>query len=449
MTVDVQTPDSTTALSEDATSRLMRMLESVRLEKTEQPAGRAWTATKSDCPQCHSETLWGDSPWCPDCAYYPKLGRSVTPEEIQATLDEKTSPSSSWIIWLVVEILAMVMASSLYCLLEPEAGARGPAGRIQFVVGLLFIIVAQVQAFMIATRGSDSIPLSSMFFEPLQLWPAVFKQLPHSRQTLSLGTNGLLAVVLAVAVIGMDFEGMFHGMRPRKRKRTVMQSIVQLVSSTEGNSAFATFGEEEEENSPLGLDGDGPSGQSANGSDMESSLKEFAGASGPGRVAMAGVTSIGSPAQIAADFASPSHSALAASGVQHGAKPEEIPRSSSGRERSKRSEFLVIGYLANSAGEIRSVLLARTANSRLQYAGRLSLDEVSDRRRGSIQKILDQNRTRHPALRMAYQARWVRPIVLAHVAYVGWTPEGLLREAYLINLENRPVESRSVGIAGP
>jgi len=447
MTVDVQTPEPTAVLSEDATSRLMRMLESVRLEKAEPLLDKTWTVTKSDCPQCHSETLWGDSLWCPDCAYYPKLGRSVSPEEIQATLDEKASPAHGWAIWLAIEILAVVMFSSLYCLLEPEAAARGPAGRIQFVVGILLIIVAQIQAFVISTRGSDSIPLSSIFFEPLQLWPAVFKQLPRSRQTLYLGINGLLAVVLAVAVVGMDFEGMFHGMRPRKRKRTMMQSIVQLVSSAEGNSAFSMSGEEEEEeeeeNSPLGLNGNATHGQSAGGSDMESSLQDFAGAAGPGRVAMAGETSGGPPAQIAADFTPPADSTLTASASQHTATPENVPRSPSGRERVERSEFLVIGYLANSAGEIRSVL-ARTANNRLQYAGKLSLDEVSDSRRDSVQKVLDQIRTRRPILQMAYQARWVRPIVLAHVAYVGWTPEGLLREAYLIDLENRPT-----AVAGP
>jgi len=421
-------------LPEDASTRLMRMLESVRLEKTDPFPDPHSNPQRTDCPQCHSETPWGTSSWCPDCGYYPKLGRAMTPGELDPVGNCSAPISFQWMIWLGLGIVVLTAASFGLRVLLPEESDRGGLGRIQFIVGSICLMLAQLRAYMVATHGTDSIPISSIFFEPFQLWPPVFKQLPKSRRLVYFAGWGLTCMMLALMVTGMDFNGMFSNMKPKKPKKNLMQTLVQVISAADQKTAFSG---DPEMDGGLDLGGSAPAatGGGAGNGDLEGAIGDFSGAAGGNISGDPQAALNDSTAQIAANFKEDPEG-IADTANQALASMKEVPVSPSGQVRSDRSAFLIFGYLTNPAGEIRSILLADVHSHRPRFAGKLSLDEIPESQRNQIQQQLDQLRSPRAAMRTSHNARWVHPVLIAHVAYVGWTPEGSLREGYLVQLED-------------
>lgn len=254
MSVDLSTTAPLPPLPEDSTSRLMRMLESVRLEKAETGQEATASAVRTVCPQCESPEPWGNSSWCPECGYYPKLGRAMTPSEIESTQERKQTFSLIWLFWLTLGLLCLVGFSIAVRMLFPDEAERGSFGRIQFIFGVILLLAAQVRAYLVATQGRDDLPFSSMFFEPFQVWPSVLRQLPRTRHSCYWGGWGGMALLLALFVTGMDFNGMFSGLKSKKPKKSMMQMIVQTVSALSNKSAPAESSEESEEDAG-GADG--------------------------------------------------------------------------------------------------------------------------------------------------------------------------------------------------
>ena len=122
---------------------------------------------------------------------------------------------------------------------------------------------------------------------------------------------------------------------------------------------------------------------------------------------------------------------------------------------SQRQEFVVIGFTdrAGSHGEVGGMLLAYHEGRRLHYAG--SVGTGWDARTGrELHARLVRLETGKPALdastvkpgrwsrRAAGSERWVRPELVAEVAFSEWTPEGHVRHPIFKGLrEDKPARA--------
>lgn len=399
----------------DVQARLMRMLEAVRLDK--EAPGADEPDQPEGCPNCHSLTPWGSSSWCPDCGYYPKLGRAMTPVEIEvneASEDAATDFSvPAWTLWLAGG-LVLITAGSIAVTRLLSEDMHGGWGRLQLVMGVAVLAVAQARAYLIAARKTDAVPLSAFFFEPFQLWQAVCRQLPSTRWTLYLGSWGFMTSLLAVCVIGLDLNSLFSQLPQRKARFNPMQAIMQMAAAAQGNALSAGGSEEDLAGMGDALSSAGglAAGPGSGTGSLESSIEALAGGAG----AMALQNEPGGLQAL----------------VEEASSSAKIPLSPDGEQRVERGDFLVFGYLTNAAGEMRSILLAEIKNGRGRFVSKLPVDEIAPPEREQLQQSLDRFRAANPALPVPYQARWVLPVVQCEVAYVGWTPDGRLRDGYLI-----------------
>lgn len=261
-------------LEEDVQARLMRMLDSVRLEK--QPELETENvAAATGCSNCGSQASWGNASWCPDCGYYPKLGRAVTPVEAAA----ETPLQLKDFLWLLVLVgggLLLLIGSLAVRFGVSDVEARSHWAIVQILLGFTMLCIAQVQAYLVAAQTIDSISASSLFFEPVKLWEPVFKSLPKSQRTLQLGAWSVLSVVLALAVVGVDVNSVFGVAAKKKKPVNPMKTMMKVVSAAGNAKTAFTASEEEAAEEQMNLAGNGNAGGPAPQMSMEDAMRSFA-----------------------------------------------------------------------------------------------------------------------------------------------------------------------------
>ncbi|WP_437203849.1 hypothetical protein [Planctomicrobium sp. SH664] len=448
-------------------ARLMRMLDSVRLEKPEDPAKKP-PAQQKECPNCGSQESWGISSWCPACGYYPKLGRVVSAGEETSPEDLSPPLDLSWTRPLLIGMFLLLLESVAIRLIFPDIQVRSQWATAQLALGGLTFLVSHVLAYAVAAGTSDKISPSNLFFGPGAIWAVAFKNPEKSSRLLCAAGCSLTAMVLALGVIGFDWNSLAGKPAPKKKKMNPIKAFVKAAATTGTAMSMAQGGgnaeEEEEEPTALGGGGGGglalpPSGR--NGS-FEDSLKDFADVAGADTMAQStgnpsgrgGSNSSGSLEKSIGAMAgtvgmngtggaagSPT-TGVPASGASVETAPlaravKKAPPTSSGEERSRQEEFVIFGFLTNGAGEIRSVLLAERSRDSARFAGKLSLDGIDPAVREQLQSELENLRTARPPLKTPYHANWVRPVVTCEVAHTGRGADGQLKDGYLVDFSNR------------
>jgi bifunctional non-homologous end joining protein LigD len=95
-------------------------------------------------------------------------------------------------------------------------------------------------------------------------------------------------------------------------------------------------------------------------------------------------------------------------------------------------EFVIIGFSPSSRGRaFASILLAVNESSKLRYAGRVGTG-FAEADLAQLATLRDRNKISAPACEhipqaMARGVTWVKPALIAHVAFAGWTAEKLIR----------------------
>lgn len=105
--------------------------------------------------------------------------------------------------------------------------------------------------------------------------------------------------------------------------------------------------------------------------------------------------------------------------------------------------FLIIGYEPSrvALGGIGRLLLAAKGNYGLTYAGSVGTGFTVDSAT-ALRRQLDRIRVPSPAVRMARKGVvWVRPKLVAEIAYRGWTHDDKLRHASFKGLRERADEA--------
>lgn len=452
--MSLETPP-TELQEEDVQARLMRMLDSVRLERPADAPGDEQIAAPIGCSHCGSQASWGTASWCPDCGYYPKLGRAVTPVEA-AQAAPKTLKDFQWAIILGGGVLALLVASICIRLSVADAPSRSQWAICQILLGLTLLCIAQVQAYLVASGSVGAITLGSLFFEPAKLWAPVLKSLPGNQRTLHLGVWSLSAMILAVAVVGIDFNSVFGSTASQRKPVNPMKTIMKVAgAAADSQTAFSDGGGDGEGGiDETGQPGDGPSAGGGNPNmSMEEAVNGFAGGAGvsnltstsragakPGKELSAGElkNAVEDALNSKAIEEVPEPTAAKFASLQQ--PPEEsepeVPLTASGEVRNDRSEFIVFGYLTNGGGELRSILLADVRNEKLRFASKLPIDELTADRRRQLQLLLDSRRAKLQTIDAPYHARWVQPVVKVRIAHVGWTTSGELKEGFLVTFED-------------
>lgn len=438
----------------------MKMLESVRLDPhaevvRPQPASKPHeTVTtppsqtrrrKQRCTNCGSQEPWGDSSWCPNCGFYPKLGRKVfsaaevAPEE-EEEIDAGTLLSlvPAWAYWIVGGVTLLLATSLTIRLTVGPLAQRSAIAILQILIGINVLGLAHFRAYYHASQENEDLNFLSLVWSPFVIWKSAFARMPDVRKTFYAGSWGFAAIIFAILLIGLDYDNIFHPDNFRKRQSfNPLKLIVQLTSSlssaqttqssgtgSPGTTPMASFLDMAKEAAPTS---DGPS----QAQDIGEAIGGFAGQSG-----LTG-NRPGSSVSRSDSHDEPDESGAADS------KPDPTPVDKTTvplkGERKYTNEYVIFGYLTNSSNELRSVLLAEVIpeSNAARFVGKYSVSLPNQEVLGSLQKLLESVRTRRPAMNAPYHAKWTAPVIVCEIAHDGVTPDGRFEEAQIISFHSR------------
>ena len=87
-------------------------------------------------------------------------------------------------------------------------------------------------------------------------------------------------------------------------------------------------------------------------------------------------------------------------------------------KKRQKEDCVIIGYMTNQAGEVQTLLLAATHNSKLSYAGSVRLSNLSKEERSKLVATLKASKTRRASVRASIDgATWVKPKHLCRISY--------------------------------
>jgi bifunctional non-homologous end joining protein LigD len=104
-------------------------------------------------------------------------------------------------------------------------------------------------------------------------------------------------------------------------------------------------------------------------------------------------------------------------------------------------EFLIIGFAASEKNRpFSSLLMGVQETSGIRYAGRVGTG-FDDRTLVQLATLRDQHKTSKPAApnippAMQRNVTWVKPVLVAQIAFAGWTPDNNIRHGAYLGLRN-------------
>lgn len=418
---------------QDVQDRLMKMLESVRLdpnvarelppqaakqessatELAHEPLNRSSAAARSStaevtCPDCKTDTPWGDSPWCPKCGYHPKLKRRIAGAAADEQEPEDETPLElidmiklcpTWIIILSAGVM-VVLAGTLTARVQiAHPVARSAVALLQVIIGLNVLGIAHVLACMQGARQDDDIGLISLVWAPIRIWKSLCSMLPKGKYILFAGSWSATAILCALLFLGVDTEALIiHYSNAQAKGVSPIKTLMSGMSKAAAESGPASLGS------------------------LEDSIADFAGEiideSVSGSTDAADEqTGVGQVTETAAD--------------DEGMVKPNIPLDS---PRNEEREYVILGYLTNSYGAIRSILLAETSPdfTKARFVGKYNVNLKDEKFVRDLQDTLDLYRVKQPAVKTPFFAKWTAPVVVCRIAYNGLTPDGRFDEAEIV-----------------
>jgi|GEM_PF-6298483 len=361
----------------DSQERLKRILGSVRLEKSSEKDSASQT-TSDGCPQCGSTTDWGKRSWCQDCHYSRQLGREITEQEIAASLISR-----------------------------PPAGPRQNHFRtaLPFILGIgLPIGIGTLLQLTGSSRADEILQGRCLFGGGLLLILAAHAQayLFVFRSQHQQSVNHLERVSI-FRPTSLWWELFRQFPNSRNSIALALSGVINLLMATAVGVDFHSL--------------------SQTIADRASGSRLFAREFDREKTQPAVI-----PLHPISEEEAPTPSPLSS----------RIPQTQNDDERSNQGKFHILGYLANPQGAIRTILVASLEDNRGRFVGRVPVEGLSDQQQIELQRLLDRHRTPNAPLRLGFQARWVRPTVTCTVAFVDWTPLGMLQDGYLISYQPAP-----------
>lgn len=417
--------------------RLMKMLDSVRLDpdapSEAPPRQKKETSTpkkaslqvpdseqESDetcCPSCDSTEPWNGSSWCPKCGYYPKLNQKIVrrdPSEFADAEYEEDEELSviglilkipKWIFWISGGILLLLIESVAIRFLVLDIVTRSQIAILQVLIGANLFGIAHIRAYMIASQDNESINFISIFFAPTKIWGTTLERMPSVSKTVCSGSWGLAAALFAVLFIGVDYDNLFS---PENFQRESSVNPLKMIVGTMTQSA---------KNGGTTVASDGKSSGS-----LEDALKDFAGDSDPGGQQQSSGASTSSDQEFTENYSESKDGHV----IIHSTVPLV-------GKKAHKKEYIVFGFLTNSAGELRSILLAEELDGKkgVRFSGKYIISVDDDPFLAKFRSSLDHHLSRRPAMKTIYNANWTAPALVCKIAHNGVTPDGRFQEGQI------------------
>lgn len=425
-------PEPTTAVDTDLTQIQTELLSLLNTEnpgpaRPDEPVIEpdASSTAKTGCPSCGFEGSWGMGSWCPQCGYFPRLGRNgeAVPNELDKGDELPPAPwelVSGWVWILIGGMLAIVVQSLLLPVVLRDPFQRGSAALTQVFVGILLGVTSQVRAYILGSKTSENFAFYSILTSPIGIWRGAVKLLPGSKKVFFMAAWGWTAALSGSLLVGVHwpiylkaFQDHVKQVREAEaaaKAQTQQEKKEDEEEKKEKEAAEMTFGEfvgeigktltpaEEKPRMKFrgGKDGDG---------DVESAINELL-------------------SDVPADMKEDEEADEALKGAAGGQTDEEKAPELLGQR------CVIIGYTANASGEVRSLLVATPLrDGRLRFAAKLSLESLTNRDLLELRKVLLKLRTRSAACACPFGGTWTRPVLQCRVLNDGWTSDGRLRNA--------------------
>lgn len=426
------------------------------------PAGHTHDPKTDGCPSCGFTGSWGMGSWCPQCGYFPRVGRQGDVVEAVAPEDEQPPTLWSlippWIWCLVGGMAAIVILSACMPLFLQDPLHRGAAAAVTLGIGLIAGCFSQVRAFIYAMQSHEQYQFYAIFTSPLAIWKAPVKQLPKTRLVFFCAGWGWTAALSAGLFMGLHwpvvlkaFQDYMTEVRRAEALNAAPKKARDKTKEEEKKPGEMSFGEfigeigktlaPEEEKPKMKFkvkkeksDKDIDELMEDLVSEVPVDMKDSGAEEGNTEDAL----------KKAGDAAKDAEEAANAAG--EGKEGEAGDEADPAEEEPAGQRCLIIGYTANASGEVRSLLVAvPLKDGKLRFAAKLPLEALTNRDLAELRKVMTKIRTKNPATSCPYGGVWVRPVLQCHVEHDGWTSDGRLRSPRVEELviERTNVRDRS------
>jgi len=340
------------------------------------------------CEKCGAPGQDTKEGWCRRCGYYGRLNTYIEVDPWDSETEGETPPPAaesspaailrqvpSWVWTLTAGTAGIVVASFLALVVTPaDSLVRSAWGLTQLGAGLLVFWFAHVWAYLFAIIDDSQLTLLDAFLRPFRIWKSTLADLPRGRFRLQMGTYGLTAAILAVAVVGGIPWGMLTNWQVKKRANV---NLVHAVTNAATEQAA----------------------QNQGARDLESAIKDFA-----------------TGAQEGAD------------GAISEEEKEKLEQERIENLWPLQTDCLVLGYvpLGENAEDFSSLVIATTVDGRLKVVGKVD--------KGIPPDVRDELNRRFPKLKRktpfipckSFSAVWLDPVLSCRVRHKSWNSSGQL-----------------------
>ncbi len=329
------------------------------------------------CTHCGNTQSWGTASWCPRCGHYPQIGYDgEAPAE-----DQDDTPAIQladlcprWAVLLTIGVGGIVVFT---CLMKQRlAGNLGQlslASLVPLSLGLLFALIAHGGAILAGLRDPNSPGFFSLLVYPPAVWVPAIKQHRERGRWLTLFGWGVTAAIAGLSIYGpIRMNEITEMLKEQRQQRAIM-----ALQAAKAARAVKSNGSQS----------------------IEESLESFAGQA----MESAGVD------PNAAEAAPPVETNL----------PEPPPVA------PQYPQAVVFGYLSNTSGEIRTLLIARTGpDGKPWFAGKLPSDAITAEQWKTLATELPTLRTTRPLVACPNAGQWVQPRFVLSIEAERWTSRG-------------------------
>jgi hypothetical protein len=399
-------------------------------------AENAPAAHAEGCPSCGFTGSWGMNSWCPKCGYFPRFGKQG--EVVAAVSPEDELPPTPWElvagwIWALVGGMAAIIAlSAAISFLVQDPAMRGAMAAVQVFVGLMAGVGAQCRAYLLSMLTSENFKIYSIVTSPIAIWRGALKQLPTTKKVFFTAAWGWTAFFAGMVFIGVHWETHLKAFQDYVQEVRVAEAA-RMANATKGKADDKKGDAPPEPGQMTFGDFVGEVGKTLTPEEQRPKMKfRVADDGGDENVedALNGLVD-----NVPADMKETDEEALEklADVAEQAGQGEEGAEGGDEKDDPKEripegQRCLIMGYTANSSGEIRSLLVAvPLKDGRLRFAAKLSLDALTNRDLVELRKVLLKIRTKQPVTTCPFGGVWVAPVLQCRVLNDGWTNDGRLK----------------------
>jgi hypothetical protein len=327
------------------------------------------------CDKCGATIDSQGSMVCRSCGWYASIGSYVEIDQnwecdsTAQTQQEQPLKMPEW-GWVMIGCVVAVVAESIAARVLTADAARTRWSVTQLFVGGSLLAVCHLTAFILLMREVSDAQLLDIILKPIKPWIRRFHELPEYQWISHTAVSSLVAVLMAVIVIGgIPYEKLLDWGFKKPVKKDLMGAIMEEVNKGEG------------EEKPL-----------------EEAVQDFAGKAG----------------------------------TDDTKKPKTKPKTEP-KER-KQDDCVIIGYRENSEGLAYVLLLAGENYGKLQYVGQVTPQlSVKELRELSNQLAAIKTFDPFVRIEME-GVTWVQPKVTCRVSYARKGKKGGLYDIKLESL---------------